>query len=150
MSIIDQLKCCECKKNIYNNHDIYMCIDNTFCSTSCRNKQLNYIKKFDPEFNHPDKWNKIKHKANVNCFIEIDYFKIPTLKSSKNINQSISMTNLLDYKERKLNETINKKMMITCIKVYMFNIKLNYKQIVILGTSCLMLIIYLSIIYFHN
>lgn len=114
-------KCCSCKKYIKNNNVLYMCVDNTFCSMSCRDKHLKFIKNFDPDFNYPDRWNNYSTK--VDCFIEVDYIHIPRQKSSRTLYRSQSLKNLLDYKEKK--ETV----FITCIKLHKFNLKLTDMRI---------------------
>ena len=129
-------KCCSCKKHIRNNNVLYMCVDNAFCSMSCRDRHLSYIKNFDPEFNYPERWNN--YSAKVDCLIEVDYLHFPRQKSNHNLYRSQSLTNLLEYKQKE-------KMLITCIKLYTFNIKFRIIWIKLIGL-CLMAVMISMII----
>ena len=132
-----QPTCWSCKNLIYNNNMIYMCVDNSFCSTSCRDKHLKYIRNIDPEFDYPHKWNENKRfNTKINCFIEVDYFNIND-KSIKKMNRSKS---LCDFKKFK-----SEKMIITCINFCKFNIKISNKIYKIL-LACGLFITTLSIL----
>jgi len=140
-------KCCSCKKYIKNNNVLYMCVDNTFCSMPCRNKHLRYITNFDPEFNYPDKWNinannNNNYSAKVDCMIEVDYLHFPISNSKQKLYRSQSLTNLLDHKH-------SEKMVITCVKLYMFNIKLTDKKVKLIST-CLLIILISTLIRYEN
>jgi hypothetical protein len=101
-----------------------MCVDNSFCSTSCRDKHLQYIRNIDPDFDYPHKWNENKiFNTRINCIIEVDYFNIND-KSIKKMNHTKS---LCDFKKFK-----SEKMIITCINFYKFNIKISNKMYKIL------------------
>lgn len=115
--------CWNCKKIIHNNSIIYMCVDNPFCSTYCRDKQFVLIKNMDPELNFPDKWYKNDNTTKVNCFIEIDYFR-PSSYKNNNYMKKISRTqSLCDLNIKR------EKMIITCIKFHIFDIKISNKTL---------------------
>lgn len=127
-------KCCSCKRYIKNDNVLYMCVDNTFCSMPCRDKHLRYIRNFDPEFNYPDKWNtSTNYSAKIDCLIEVDYIHFPKTSSKNKLYRSQSLKNLLEYKQ-------SEKMLITCVKLYIFNIKLTDKKIKLICV-CLLIII---------
>ena len=129
-------KCCSCKKYISNDNVLYMCVDSTFCSMSCRDRHLKYIKNFDPEFNYPDRWNNDYTK--VDCLIEVDYIHFPRHKSRNKLYSSHSLINLLEYEQKE-------KMLITCIKLYSFNIKITNNRIKLIWL-CLIVIMISKII----
>jgi hypothetical protein len=76
-----------------------------------------YIKKFDPDFDYPERWNvNDKYSAKIDCSIEVDYIHIPRTKMKHSLYRSQSLTNLLEHKEK---ET----MLITCIKFNAFGFR---------------------------
>lgn len=131
-------KCCSCKRLIRNDNVLYMCVDNTFCSMSCRDKHLKYIRNFDPEFNYPEKWNNNNLSAKIDCLIEVDYLHFPRMNSKHKLYRSNSLTNLLEYKEKE-------KVFITCIKFYTFSLKIKDKKIKILALCLIIVLISIAI-----
>lgn len=140
-SLTRDIECWSCKTIIKNNYAIYMCVDNSFCSTHCRDKHFNHIRNIDPELNYPEKWNT-NTNTKVNCFIEIDYYKVPN--SRKQITKMYRSQSLYN-----LSETEKEKLIITGIKLYKFDLNLIFSskrnKIVIICFICLILSIIIKI-----
>jgi len=134
------IECHVCNTIIKNNYNVYMYADNSFCSTLCRAKHFDYIKNIDPNLMYPHKWNRNNKNTKINCFVEIDYFRVPTSIMNKSLNRSISLSNL--------NENKSEKMIVTSIKFYRFNSMISKNQLKysVLIASIIMISILLSII----
>lgn len=122
------IKCWTCKNTINDNNIIYMCVDNSFCSTYCRNKHYRYIKNIDPDLNYPYKWNK--NNTKINCFIEIDYFNI--YDTNNHTYTKLKKSQSL-YELNINNDNIKKgKMIITCINFHKFKIHISNNILIII------------------
>ena len=136
----NNIKCWACKNTIKDYNIIYMCVDNSFCSTYCRDKHYQYIKNIDPDLNYPYKWNK--NNAKINCFIEIDYFNVyETNHACAKLKKSQSL-----YELNTNNDNIKKgKMIITCINFHKFKFHISNdilkKSILIISVIMLGIII---------
>jgi len=135
------IECHTCKTIINHNYNVYMYADSSFCSTSCRSKHFDYIKNIDPILIYPHKWNITNEHTKINCFVEIDYYRLQKPTMNKPLNRSISLCNLNDHK--------SEKMIVTCIKFYRFNGMISKKQIkysVAITVVVIMISILISII----
>ena len=135
-------KCKECNIPIERYNAIYMCVDHSFCSISCRDKQFKYIRKLDPDLNYPHTWyDNNDRSSKINCLIEIDYFKIQN--KSQKLTRSQSLYTFTEINKNDVNNHNNtnnnnntnnqsnqnnkniynpNKIFITCIKLNLFNI----------------------------
>jgi hypothetical protein len=71
---------------IPENFTIYKSFDNSFCSKNCRNKTIQLVIDKDPEFNFPNKWNKI-----INNNYDYDIHESNMRESNKDIYININI-----------------------------------------------------------
>jgi len=123
--------CYTCNHKIKNNSNIYKSFDYSFCSIYCRDKITNIITKNDPNFNYPEKWNKII----INNYSSINLYKTYT---NIPINIKINMNNYKEEKEKKAKNKYNKYnkykiyaflvfIIFIILIIYKFMLIINYK-----------------------
>jgi len=127
---------------------VYMCVDNPFCSTYCRDKHFMYIKNIDPDLKFPYKWYKNdndnhndNHNTKINCLIEIDCFKITDNQHSHSMKRLNRTQSLSDINTNTNMNMKREKVIVTCIKLHKFSIRLSNKTLKkCIGFLCIIMI----------
>jgi hypothetical protein len=126
--------CYTCNHKIKNNSNIYKSFDYSFCSIYCRDKITNIITQNDPNFNYPQKWNKMI----INNFSSINLYKTYTYVPINIKNITINMNNFEEEEEEEEKKEKNKYnkykiyaflifVIFIILIIYKFMLIINYK-----------------------